>query len=203
MAEMNTTYLEANAKPTVSRCNKGRILIVEDDQDTLELMARILGLRGYEVECASSVAEADKIIALTLTGYTLKFANKSKKQPFNLAILDLNLERPGCGGELGRRLMDFVGDINIIVATGNQDALQNLPYTPDAIILKGAGILKLAEIVQQLIEPLRPAAAIPPDAKFFQWYYSSYFQGINSLSIVKEVTSSDEDRKSTRLNSSH
>jgi CheY-like chemotaxis protein len=37
---------------------KCRILIVEDDQDSCEALARMLRRMGHEIECASSVGEA-------------------------------------------------------------------------------------------------------------------------------------------------
>src|SRR5689334_6074428 len=37
---------------------KCRVLIVEDDQDSCEVLARMLRRKGHEIECAKSVGEA-------------------------------------------------------------------------------------------------------------------------------------------------
>ena len=65
-----------------------RILLVEDNDDLAEVMARLLSRHGYEVEIADTVARAEQLAAT---------------QPFDLLISDLGLP-DGSGLDLVRHL---------------------------------------------------------------------------------------------------
>ena len=54
----------------------GRILLVEDHEDSAKIMVRLLGANGYNVSSAGTVADA---------------LNLARQQPFDLVISDLGL----------------------------------------------------------------------------------------------------------------
>jgi CheY-like chemotaxis protein len=54
----------------------GRILLVEDHEDSAKIMVRLLGANGYQVSSAGTVADA---------------LNLARQQPFDLVISDLGL----------------------------------------------------------------------------------------------------------------
>jgi CheY-like chemotaxis protein len=62
-----------------------RLLLVDDHDDTLEFMSRLLRARGHVVTTARSVAEAEALC--------------EAQQPFDLAVCDLQLP-DGTGGDL-------------------------------------------------------------------------------------------------------
>jgi len=68
--------------------SKGRILCVEDDQDTRDMMSALLGLEGYEVVQARNIAE----------GFNL-----ATSRPFDLILLDWVFD-DGTGIDLCKRL---------------------------------------------------------------------------------------------------
>ncbi len=72
---------------------KGRILVVDDEEDILELVRYNLAREGYAVDCAATGEEALKLAAA---------------EPFHLIVLDLML--PGMDGlEVTRRLKSSPG----------------------------------------------------------------------------------------------
>jgi CheY-like chemotaxis protein len=78
-----------------------RILLAEDNLDTLRVMARLLRLRGYEVSTAESLGSALKIAA---------------SQEFDLVVSDISLP-DGSGLELMRRLK-ACGNVKGIALSG-------------------------------------------------------------------------------------
>jgi DNA-binding response OmpR family regulator len=92
----------ATAGGWVMKEAKGRILFVEDDQDTCEMMRILLGLEGYEAVPASGVSE----------GLSL-----AKAESFDLILLDWHFE-DGTGIELCRMIRAFDGEIPIFFYTG-------------------------------------------------------------------------------------
>lgn len=67
-----------------SKKNKGKILCVDDDSDTREMLTVLLGLEGYEVMATGSIAEGIRLV---------------RKHFFDLILLDWVL-RDGTGVEL-------------------------------------------------------------------------------------------------------
>src|SRR4051794_28826815 len=84
---------------------KGRILCVDDDQDTCEMVTVLLGQTGYEVQHALSVA--DGLI-------------KARQDGFDLILLDWNFE-DGTGLELCRQIRAFDSITPILFYTGEID----------------------------------------------------------------------------------
>lgn len=85
-----------------SKALRGRILFVEDDQETLNLVGMMLGLSGYEAISASTVKDG------------LKLAKDGK---FDLILLDWYF-RDGTGLELCRTIRSFDSDTPIFFYTG-------------------------------------------------------------------------------------
>ena len=81
---------------------KGRILFIDDDEDTCEMMRVLLGIEGYEAVPASGVSE----------GLSL-----AKTDSFDLILLDWHFE-DGTGIELCRMIRAFDGEIPIFFYTG-------------------------------------------------------------------------------------
>ena len=95
--------------------NPGRTLLVEDDPDTCEALTRILRRRGFEVDCARSLAEASR---------------KLEAGPCCM-LLDLMLP-DGNGIELLRHVREANLPVRIAVATGSDDT----ELMSDAILLR-------------------------------------------------------------------
>jgi DNA-binding response OmpR family regulator len=84
---------------------KGRILCVDDDRDTCEMVTVLLGQAGYEVQHALSVAD----------GLT-----KARQDGFDLILLDWNF-KDGTGLELCRQIRAFDSRTPILFYTGEID----------------------------------------------------------------------------------
>ena len=82
--------------------NKGRILFIDDDIDTCEMIRILLGHAGYETVLASTVAEG---------------LNKAKGEPFDLILLDWFLS-DGTGIELCEMIRAFDNEVPIFFYTG-------------------------------------------------------------------------------------
>jgi len=81
---------------------KGRILCVEDDEDTRELMSALLGLEGYELVEACNVAEG---------------LNLATSSTFDLILLDWVFD-DGTGIDLCNRLRDNGTHVPVLFCSG-------------------------------------------------------------------------------------
>lgn len=160
-----------------------RVLIVEDDLETLKNLKKLLQLGGYDVSCASTIDEANELISRTLG---TERSDHNSSRPFSMVILDLNVGVDN-GGEFGRRLLEIVGNINIIVMTGSPEMAVDLPYQPDAIIIKGAGVQNLLSTMESFIKPVRHQVLLPPHEKIMKWHATSMLKGINTLRSFTKV----------------
>ena len=84
---------------------KGRILCVDDDRDTCEMITALLGLSGYEVQHALSVRD----------GLT-----RARQGGFDLILLDWSFE-DGTGLELCRQIRAVDPRTPILFYTGEVD----------------------------------------------------------------------------------
>lgn len=163
--------------------SRARILIVEDDMETLKAMKRLLILSGYAVSCANTIDKANDLISFTLcdTKPAHGLANK-----FDLVMLDLNVGFEN-GGEFGRRLIEIFGDINVIVTTGAAEMAAALPYRPDAIIIKGDGMKNLISTVENFIKPVRHKINLSSYERAMRWHTTSRLKGINALRCFTKI----------------
>ena len=91
------------AAPAGGAPPKVRILLVEDHEDTLEVMCRFLEMRGHVVRGATNVAEGLEL---------------AEKEPFDLLVSDLNLP-DGTGFDLMQKLKSAGHDLRGIALSGD------------------------------------------------------------------------------------
>jgi len=84
---------------------KGRILCVDDDKDTREMLRALLGLEGYEVVEAQNVAEG---------------LNQGVRNNFDLILLDWVFE-DGTGVELCKKLRNTGAATPVLFYSGRSD----------------------------------------------------------------------------------
>jgi CheY-like chemotaxis protein len=103
-----------------------RVLLVDDDPDTLDSLQALLGLMGHQVDAFPDATSA--VAALT-----------SDPHPFDLALLDLGL--PGVDGfELCRRIRAAAGaDALVVALTGLSGQAERAAASGfDGLLLKPA-----------------------------------------------------------------
>ncbi|MEI7890428.1 MAG: response regulator [bacterium] len=164
MSTIKRDYLETVS----SESSKGRVLIVEDDVGTLRLLERTFKRSGYSVASAATIKEANEHVALSIVA-----------TPFSLALLDLHVGIDS-GGEFGRRLLDIVGNINVIIMTGDADTAARLPYHPNAIIIKSSNTTTLLEIINSFMHPLQ-GNCDSQEVKINRWFATWAMTGINAV----------------------
>lgn len=84
---------------------KGKILCIDDDEDTCEMLSTLLGDRGYEVIVATSVTEGLRL---------------AKNEGSDLILTDL-LFRDGTGFELCQMIRTFDSQTPILFCSGARD----------------------------------------------------------------------------------
>ena len=89
----------------MDRSLKGRLLCVDDDRDTCEMLTLLLGQAGYAVEHALSVGDG---------------LAKVRRGGFDLILLDWSLE-DGTGLDLCRQIRAFESRTPIVFYTGEID----------------------------------------------------------------------------------
>lgn len=82
--------------------NKGRVLVVDDDHDTCEMMKILLSHAGYETVTSKTVSECLRLVCNTA---------------FDLILLDWYLE-DGTGENLCQKIRAFDADTPIFFCTG-------------------------------------------------------------------------------------
>ena len=111
------------------------ILLVEDHEDTAEVMSRLLREKGYSVETCATVAEASKMI---------------RSREFNLVLSDIGLP-DGTGIDLIRELRQH-SSIPAIALTGfgkDRDISQYKEAGFDAHLTKPVNFQKLEMVINQ------------------------------------------------------
>lgn len=87
----------------MGQLEKGKILVVDDDKLTCELLLDFLQLKGYEAECAESGMEALKMI---------------KKDNYAVVISDIRMPQMN-GLELMKKIKSFNPHIEVIMITAH------------------------------------------------------------------------------------
>lgn len=130
---------------------KGRILIVDDTPATLELLKRNLKSWGYTVYMASNVAEALKVLGVTV---------------IDLVITDLKM--PGLSGvHLVRHVRENFGDMAVMIITGYpsvKGAVEVIKTGAEEYLVKPFTDEELLSAVERTLRDLhiRRAAHQPP-----------------------------------------
>ncbi|HVF92073.1 MAG TPA: response regulator [Blastocatellia bacterium] len=119
--------------------SEARILFVDDDEDTCQMMEVLLGHSGQKVTTAATVAEALTFIA---------------KESFDLYILDNRLP-DGSGVELCRHLRESNPRVPVLFFSGaayDSDIAEAMEAGAAGYIVKPAGMAQLETSVEQLLE---------------------------------------------------
>lgn len=116
---------------------RGRILVVDDDRDTLALLEGLLETRGYAIDRATEAEEA--FLALTQTRPT---------------VILLDLMMPGEDGwAICRRVKELTADVPVVIVTAldTPEARQSAEQLhADAFVTKPFNCQELLSIVERL-----------------------------------------------------
>ena len=122
--------------------SRDRLLIVDDDEDILRNLERILRLKGYETDIARTGLEA---------------IEKTKRNFYNLVLLDIKLPDME-GTELLRKMHETFPEMIKIMVTGYPDlenAIKSLNFGADAYLIKPVSVQKLLDVVKQKLDEQR------------------------------------------------
>jgi len=125
-------------KGLVMENNKGRILCVDNDQDTCEMITLLLGQAGYEVIVAMNIAK----------GLTL-----AKREHFDLILLDWFFD-DGTGLELCQMIRAFNSRTIILFYSGvvDKDEIQQaISAGAQGFLIKPMGIEDLVLTVSRFV----------------------------------------------------
>ena len=130
-----------NNKFIMRRNEKKRILVVDDSQNTLELIRRVLSLKGYQVITGSSVVNAISIL---------------EQMTIDLVITDLKM--PNINGiELVRHVKENYKNTGILVITGFpsiKGAVETVKLGADEYMLKTFTHEELYNAVKNALEKI-------------------------------------------------
>jgi CheY-like chemotaxis protein len=115
---------------------KGRILCIDNDKDTCEMMTVILGLDGYEVQHALSVAEG---------------LQRVQQDSFDLILLDWHFD-DGTGIELCRAIRTFNTKTPILFYTGEiySDKIERaMQAEAQGYLIKPTGLEEVLQVVSR------------------------------------------------------
>jgi DNA-binding NtrC family response regulator len=116
--------------------NTARILIIDDDENILRVEVAILKDNGYEVETATTGAEA---------------IEKTQKSHFDLMLVDIRLPDME-GTEVITKVHDTTPKIRKVIVTGYptlQNAVAAVNNGADAYVMKPFDVEKMLETVQK------------------------------------------------------
>lgn len=124
-------------KPNVIQQARGRILLVEDDDDVAAVAVRILGLIGYECR---RVRDAGTTLALLLGG-----------QSFDLLFSDIVMPGGMSGLELAKKVRSHLPAMPILLCTGLSTAAAEADREGFSVIAKPYRAEVLADAIAQTI----------------------------------------------------
>jgi CheY-like chemotaxis protein len=135
---MERSAARAGSRPANS--NRGRVLVVDDHEFNLKLLARLLELEGHEVRAANSLAAAERALA--------------EEQPA-MIVLDLNLP-DGSGLDLTRKLKShpLTASIPIVACTAavmQTDEDEALEAGCDAFVAKPIDTRRFSTIISSML----------------------------------------------------
>ena len=116
-----------------------RILVIDDDESFLRMIARVLQLEGYKVETAKTGKEA---------------IEKSNQDSYNLAIIDLRLPDMD-GTDLLTAMRETKPRMVKIMLTGHVspgDKAEAIKMNADAYLVKPIGTIDLLRTIKEHLE---------------------------------------------------
>ena len=132
---------------------KDRILVIDDDPDTIEFLQIVFGVRGREVAGAQSGADGLRL---------------AREQSFDLIIIDVMM--PDVDGyEVCRQLRasPFTASVPLMILTARGspiDEARGLAAGANRFLIKPIGVSMLVEQVNDLIAQHKAAAASAPES---------------------------------------
>ncbi|OMI14636.1 hybrid sensor histidine kinase/response regulator [Bradyrhizobium brasilense] len=140
--------VEEDVKPAqLITSGSERILLVDDNKDILEVTSEMLTMRGYQVSCARSGAEALRML--------------QSDQEFELLLTDIVMPNGMSGVELARDARRLRHGIKILLTSGYaRDALQRHNAVDEfPIIRKPFRLTELARSIQAVMKCTKSATA--------------------------------------------
>jgi two-component system KDP operon response regulator KdpE len=115
-----------------------RILVADDSPDQLAVQRKLLESFGYEVDTATSTAEA--------------FAEIARSHP-DLIVIDLGLPQPSDGLELIRRIRQAGHREPIVVLSGWPDDIYGAPEEAmvSRVLMKG-NVRELLQVIPEILK---------------------------------------------------
>jgi PAS domain S-box-containing protein len=98
--------------PRAAVKGRGRVLVMDDDREIRDLLARVLRIQGFEAECVRDGAEA-------IAAY--ESALQSERR-FDAVLLDLTIPGGMGGLEAAGKLKELDPDVKLIASSGYSDA---------------------------------------------------------------------------------
>lgn len=124
--------------------DKGRVLLMDDEELIREATGALLEFLGYEVQAAQDGAEA----------IALYHAAQTADQPFNIVILDLTVPGGMGGQETIKHLLTIDPNVKAVVSSGyfHDPVIANhRSYGFSAVVSKPYTIEELDETLSRLI----------------------------------------------------
>jgi PAS domain S-box-containing protein len=124
---------------------RGKILVMDDEQDLRDVISRMLEKMGHEVEFAENGTQSIKMYREA----------KDKSQPFDAVILDLTIPGGMGGRETMQRLLKIDPDVKAIVSSGysNDPVLADFKeYGFNSKVSKPYRIEKIREVLQSVLK---------------------------------------------------
>jgi PAS domain S-box-containing protein len=137
--------VEKESEEMLLSVHGGKVLVVDDQNDILVLLKRVLGLVGYEV-----ITALDGAVGIELYREALESVN-----PFQAVILDLTIPGGMGGKETIQRLLALDTQVKVIVTSGYSDdpILSNFAaYGFKAALSKPFKFLELREKLDAMLE---------------------------------------------------
>jgi len=124
--------------------DKGRILVMDDEEIIRHMLSSMLNLDGYEVETSSDGAEAIKRYSKAL----------EVGQPFDAITMDLIIPGGMGGKEAVAELIEIDPEVKIIVSSGDSTDLimpEYKKYGFSAAVTKPYGVEDIEKILHSLL----------------------------------------------------
>jgi CheY-like chemotaxis protein len=122
---------------------KSTILVVEDEAELLDLIARILRRSGYEILEAQTSPEAISIC---------------QQSPVDLILSDFNL--PGGNGlQLAQILRGTYADVPVVFMSGNREACDGIVEQGYVCLRKPFSFADMEETLGEILSERRPLSA--------------------------------------------